>query len=122
MIDQLVAEFEVGRAGTVRASLSTYRGVRRLDLRLWVQPRQSPGAPLIPTAKGLNVPIEFADELLEAATALWAAAKQASNELGQRRARELLEAALAEPLPLSPREAVATPRGRRNQTDGGVPQ
>jgi hypothetical protein len=71
-----VGEFELERAGAVRASVSTYRKRLRLDLRLWVEPRDTPGSPLIPTKAGINVPAEYADELVEAAQALATAARQ----------------------------------------------
>jgi Transcriptional Coactivator p15 (PC4) len=68
--DNVVHEFELERAGTVRASLSEFRGRERIDLRLWVEPRDQPGGELIPTAKGVNVPVEFLDDLEEAVAAL----------------------------------------------------
>ena len=56
---QVGHEFEVGQRGFVRTSISQCRGRRFVDVRLWVEPRDQPGAPLIPTRKGLAVPLEY---------------------------------------------------------------
>jgi len=82
----VVFEFEAGRRGTVRASVSHYKGKVYADLRLWVEPRESPGAELIPTSKGLSLPIEFADEMREAADALANAAKASTRPSARRTA------------------------------------
>jgi hypothetical protein len=63
-------EFELGHRGFVRATLDTFKGRQFASLRLWVEPRDQPGAPLIPTAKGLTVPVEYIAELVQAAQAL----------------------------------------------------
>ena len=83
MSTTVVGEFET-KAGAVRATLSDWRGRLRADIRLWVEPRESPGSELVPTAKGLSVPIEYADDLLELVLALSAAAQ---NELRDRQGR-----------------------------------
>lgn len=63
----VVHEFEIKR-GTIRASVSHFRGAAVADVRLWIEP--SPGAPLIPTKKGLSLPAEYVDDLQEAVAAL----------------------------------------------------
>jgi len=68
--DQVVREFEVERAGIVRASVGRFRGRDRIDIRLWVEPRDSPGADLIPTRQGINLPIEYLAELQQSIEAL----------------------------------------------------
>jgi hypothetical protein len=70
---EVLHEFELGHRGTVRATLETFKGKRYASVRLWVEPRDTPGADLIPTSKGLTVPLEYVPELLEAAQALGAA-------------------------------------------------
>ncbi|MCA1647727.1 MAG: transcriptional coactivator p15/PC4 family protein [Chloroflexi bacterium] len=69
---QVVHEFELGKRGTVRASVGQFRGHRFADLRLWVE--IEPGDDLVPTKKGLSVPLEFLDELEAAIAALKGAA------------------------------------------------
>jgi hypothetical protein len=73
MADQVLHEFELGRRGTVRTTLETFKGKKYASVRLWVEPREQPGADLIPTSKGLTVPLEFVPELQEAIAALAAA-------------------------------------------------
>jgi hypothetical protein len=81
--DEAVFEFEAGHY-TVRAGLSEFRGQQRIDLRQWVEPRDSPGADLIPTQKGINLPVSFLDELEEAVAALRAAVgKRAGSPKGR---------------------------------------
>ncbi len=63
----MVYEFEISR-GTIRASVSYFRGKALIDLRLWVEPRL--GQDLIPTKKGISVPVEYVDDLEEAVAAL----------------------------------------------------
>jgi len=70
--DLVVAEFEAGRH-TIRASVSSFRGTTRVDLREWFEPE--PGAELIPTKKGINLPAEYLEELAEAVAALATAVK-----------------------------------------------
>lgn len=72
---EVLHEFELGHRGTVRATVETFRGKRYGSVRLWVEPREQPGADLIPTSKGLSVPIEYVPELLEAVQALATAVK-----------------------------------------------
>lgn len=73
---EVLHEFELGHRGTVRATLETFKGRRFASVRLWVEAREAPpGADLIPTAKGLTVPIEYVGELVEAAQALGEAVK-----------------------------------------------
>lgn len=100
--DQIVHEFEMGRVGTVRASLGEYGGKQRIDVRIWVEPRDRPGAALIATPKGISLPVEYADDLLELVEALWRASKQTTTALGQRRVRRLLEIATGEPAAARP--------------------
>jgi hypothetical protein len=65
----VVHEFELGSRGrTIRSSLTQFRGKTLVDVRLWVEP--SPGEPLIPTRKGISVPLEYLPELREALHAL----------------------------------------------------
>ncbi len=80
-----VFEFELEHAGTVRARVSEFAGRRRCDLRLWVEPRDTPGGQLLPTKKGLSVPVEYVEELVEAARAL-AKAVQAEQQANGARA------------------------------------
>jgi hypothetical protein len=69
--DVVVSEFELGRKGWVRATLSSFKGRRYVSIRLWVARRDDPLADeLVPTAKGLTVSADYADELLEAVQAL----------------------------------------------------
>jgi hypothetical protein len=72
---QVLHEFELGRRGTVRTTLESFKGKRYASVRLWVEPREQPGANLIPTSNGLTVPLEYVPELLEATQALAAAVK-----------------------------------------------
>jgi hypothetical protein len=73
--DQVAHEFELGKRGWVRATIDTFKQKRYASVRLWVEPRETPGAELIPTSKGLTVPIEFVPELVEAVLALGEAVK-----------------------------------------------
>lgn len=72
--DQVLHEFELGRRGTVRTTLETFKGKRYASVRLWVEPREMHGADLIPTSKGITVPIEYIGELVEAVASLKGAA------------------------------------------------
>jgi hypothetical protein len=73
--DHVLYEFELGRRGTVRTTLETFKGKKYASVRLWVEPREGPpGSDLIPTSKGLTVPIEYIAELVEAVVALKGAA------------------------------------------------
>jgi Transcriptional Coactivator p15 (PC4) len=72
--DVVVSEFELGRKGWVRATLNEFRGKRYASVRLYVEPRDQPGAELIPTKAGLTVEVSYLDELLEAVQALQEAA------------------------------------------------
>jgi Transcriptional Coactivator p15 (PC4) len=75
MASQVLAEFEWERRGFVRATLDEFKGRQFASIRLWVEPRdKQPGADLIPTSKGLSVPVEYASDLLEACQALAAVA------------------------------------------------
>jgi hypothetical protein len=62
---RVIHEFEAGR-GTIRTTISEFRDKRYIDVRLWVEPRDQPGAALIPTKRGVSVPIEYLDDLAEA--------------------------------------------------------
>ncbi len=84
MSSEVVHEFEI-RTGAVRASVGDFRGRRRLDVRVWVERRDSPGAELIPTPRGLSLPIEYADDLLEAAQAIVAAVASSGRSRAGRR-------------------------------------
>lgn len=66
----IVHEFDLGRRGVVRSSITEFRGRRFADLRLWVEPRDQPRAALIPTRKGISIPVEHMDELLESLQAI----------------------------------------------------
>lgn len=68
---RIVQEFELGRRGTVRASLSRLSGKLYADLRLWVEP--SPGAPLVPTKAGLTLAPDWLPVVRECLDALIAA-------------------------------------------------
>lgn len=73
---RVIFEFECGR-DTVRAGLNEYRGRQLIDLRHWYEP--APGADLCP-GKGLSLPVEYVDELLEAAVALHRAVRGSAPE------------------------------------------
>lgn len=72
----VVHEFEIKR-GTIRASISDFRGKPLLDLRLWVEPNL--GQDLIPTRKGISVSAEYVDDLVEAVEALAVAVRSGSK-------------------------------------------
>lgn len=84
MTDRVVAEFELGHRGTVRGTLDTFKGKTYASVRLWIEPREAPGAELIPTSKGLTVPIEFVGELRELVDELAAAAAQHTTRSSSR--------------------------------------
>ncbi len=65
--NDVVYEFESGR-DTIRASVSSYRGRLYADLRKWYEP--SPGEPLRPTPKGVNVLVDQLPELKAAIAAI----------------------------------------------------
>jgi hypothetical protein len=69
MPPRVIHEFECGR-GTIRSTLSDFGGKTYIDLRLWVEPRDQPGAALIPTKRGLSLPLEFLPEMSEALEAI----------------------------------------------------
>lgn len=69
MAQRVLHEFEVGR-GTVRTSISEFRGKVFVDVRLWVEPRDQPGADLIPTKRGISVDVAYMDDLEEAIAAV----------------------------------------------------
>lgn len=84
---RVVHEFEVAR-GIVRSTLSEFSGKTYFDVRLWVEPHDQPGAELIPTKRGLSLPLEFLPEIGEAIDAIGEATKRDQGELvGRRRAR-----------------------------------
>jgi hypothetical protein len=83
---RVIHEFEIGR-GTVRSTLNEFGGRTYFDLRLWVEPRDQPGAALIPTKRGLSLPLEFLPEIGEALEALDEAAKRDQGELTNRQRR-----------------------------------
>jgi Transcriptional Coactivator p15 (PC4) len=74
MANQVLAEFEWEHRGFVRATVDSFKGRDYASIRLWVEPSGQTGADLIPTGKGLSVPIEYASDLLECVQALAAAA------------------------------------------------
>jgi hypothetical protein len=81
---RVIHEFEAGR-GTIRTTLTTLGGREYVDLRLWVEPRDQPGAALIPTKRGISLPLEFLDEAREALQAVAEAIAQERGELAGRR-------------------------------------
>jgi hypothetical protein len=84
---QVVYEFEWHRRGFVRATLDTFGGKQYVSLRLWVEPRDQPGATLIPTKRGLSLPLEFLPEVVEALEAVGETIKQDKGELADRARR-----------------------------------
>lgn len=70
---EVVHEFEKGRS-TVRAYITTFKGKRYAHVREFVEPRNQPGAPLIPTRAGVCVELNDLDELEAAVAALRKAA------------------------------------------------
>ena len=83
---RVVHEFEVGR-GTIRSTLNVFSGKTYFDLRLWVEPRDQPGAALIPTKRGLSLPLEFLPEIGEALEAINEATRRDQGELAGRQRR-----------------------------------
>jgi len=83
---RVIHEFEVGR-GTVRSTVSDFGGRTYFDLRLWVEPRDQPGAELIPTKRGLSLPLEFLPEVVEALEAIDDSVKHDRGELAGRARR-----------------------------------
>lgn len=79
MVSQVLHEFEWERRGFVRACIDTFKGHEYASIRLWVEPRDAAGGELIPTSKGLSVPVEYASDLLEACQALAAAAPKTTS-------------------------------------------
>jgi hypothetical protein len=73
---RIVYSFRKGSRSEVRASVSTYRGVARADIRLWVPSESDEG--LIPTKSGISIPLEDLDELLAAVQALVQARREAA--------------------------------------------
>ncbi len=72
--DEVLYEFEKPRA-TVRATLSTFRGKRYASIREYVEPRDQPGAALIPTKAGITVEVDDLAELRACVEALETAAR-----------------------------------------------
>lgn len=65
--NEVVFEFvEGGHGAMIRASVSTFRGRERLDLRQWMEI----DGELRPTKKGISVPVDFLPELEQAVAAL----------------------------------------------------
>jgi hypothetical protein len=83
---RVIHEFEVGR-GTVRSTLNEFGGRVYFDVRLWVEPRDQTGAALIPTKRGLSLPLEFLPEIREALEAIGEATKRDQGELAGRQHR-----------------------------------
>ena len=83
---RVIHEFEIGR-GTIRSTLNDFGGKTYFDLRLWVEPRDQPGAALIPTKRGLSLPLEFLPEIGEALEAINQAVKRDHGELAGRQRR-----------------------------------
>jgi hypothetical protein len=92
--DQVVAEFDLPN-GLARATISTFRGVLKAQVRLWVEPYGQPGAPLIPTKSGFSVPLEYMDDFEDAVSALASAAAEYRGKLytsARRRSQRIIEA------------------------------
>jgi hypothetical protein len=83
---RLVHEFDCGH-GTIRTTLNVFSGRVFFDCRLWVEPRDQPGAALIPTKRGLSLPLEFLPEVGEALEAIGEAVKRDQGELAHRQRR-----------------------------------
>jgi hypothetical protein len=56
-----VVDLGCGRK-TIRATISTYRGFPRLDIREWYEPEDHPGQ-LHPTKRGININADDVSEL-----------------------------------------------------------
>ena len=82
---EVLYEFEKPRA-VVRAYIATFRGKRYAQIREFVEPREQPGAPLIPTKAGITVEIDDLHELKACVDALIADADAASGGPGRRAA------------------------------------
>jgi hypothetical protein len=87
---RVIHEFEVGR-GTIRSTLNDFGGKTYFDVRLGVEPRDQPGAALIPTRRGLSLPLEFLPEIGEALEALDEVVKRDQGELASRQRRRTAE-------------------------------
>jgi hypothetical protein len=61
-----------------------FGGKTYFDVRLWVEPRDQPGAAFIPTRRGLSLPLEFLPEIGEALEAIDEATKRDQGELASR--------------------------------------
>ena len=83
---RVLHEFEAGR-GTIRTTLSVFSGRTYFDVRWWVEPRDQPGAALIPTKRGLSLPLEYLPEFAEALEAIGQATRRDQGELAGRRQR-----------------------------------
>lgn len=71
--DQVLYEFEKSRS-TVRAYIAEFHGKRYAHIREFVEPRDQPGAALIPTKAGIAIAVDDLDELVAAIAALKRAA------------------------------------------------
>lgn len=87
MAPRVIHEFEAAR-GVIRTTLSEFSGRTYFDLRLWVEPRDEPGAALIPTKRGVSLPLEFLPELTEALEAIREVVKHDQGELVGRSRRQ----------------------------------
>jgi len=61
MLEEKVVNLELGRA-KVRVQISEYKGVQRLDIRHLFEK----DGELLPTQKGVNIPVEFLPQLTQA--------------------------------------------------------
>jgi hypothetical protein len=59
----------------VHITISEFRRQTRLDLRHYVESDSSPGMPIIPTKKGINVPLNELPKLIDALLDIQAAAR-----------------------------------------------
>jgi hypothetical protein len=81
MPSQVLHEFEWEGRGFVRAAIDSFRRKEFASIRLWVEPRDQSGGDLIPTSKGLSIPLEYVPDLLEACQALAAAVPQQTRRV-----------------------------------------
>jgi hypothetical protein len=65
----------------IRSTLSEFGGKTYFDVRLWVEPRDQHAAALIPSKRGLSLPLEFLPEIGEALEAINEATKSDQGEL-----------------------------------------
>jgi hypothetical protein len=65
----VIYQWEAGRNKTIRCTITSSRGFRRIDIRQWYEPEDHPGQ-LFPTKRGINIRADDVDELEDMLDAL----------------------------------------------------